>query len=78
MAVANNMFCQASVYRFINILKCSHLTYLKDEYHANENPLKHSEKKCICWSKVNVSNNQNRIIPYHASFFYNAIKFKSF
>ncbi len=36
----------------------------KVEYHANENPLKHSEKNSICWSKVNVSiNPQNNALP---------------
>ncbi len=30
---------------------------LKVEYHANENPLKNSEKIAICCWKVNVSNN---------------------
>ncbi len=30
----------------------------KVEYHANEYPLKNSEKNNICWWKVNVSNNQ--------------------
>ncbi len=31
----------------------------KVEYHANENPLKNSEKNDICcWLKVNISNNQ--------------------
>ncbi len=42
---------------------------IKVEYHANENPLKYSEKDNICWSKVNVSNNQKNIKCYHASFF---------
>ncbi len=42
---------------------------LKVEYHANENPLKYFEKYSICGSKVNVSNNQKNIIPYHAIFF---------
>ncbi len=42
---------------------------LKFEYHADENPIKNAEKNSICWSKVNVSNNQNKIIPYHIVFF---------
>ncbi len=40
---------------------------IKVEYHADENPLKNSEEINIWWSKVNVSNNQKQIIPYHAS-----------
>ncbi len=43
---------------------------LKVEYHANENPLQNSEKNSICWSKINVSDNQKRIISYHASFYF--------
>ncbi len=36
---------------------CLHVLCLfKVEYHANENPLKYSDKNSICWSKVNVSN----------------------
>ncbi len=31
---------------------------VKVKYHANENPLKCSEKNSICWSKINVSNNE--------------------
>ncbi len=31
---------------------------VKVEYHANENPLKYSEKNSIYWSTINVSNNQ--------------------
>ncbi len=42
---------------------------IKVEYHANDNSLKNSEKNCICWTKVNVSNNRKIIIPYYASFF---------
>ncbi len=42
---------------------------IKVEYHANENPLKNSEKISICWSKLNVSNNQNKIIAYHIRLF---------
>ncbi len=41
---------------------------LKVEYHAYENPLKNYDKNSICWSTANVSNNQ-KIIPYHTSFF---------
>ncbi len=42
---------------------------IKVEYHANENPLKKSEKISICLSKVNVSNNEkNNILP-HLYFF---------
>ncbi len=42
---------------------------IKDEYQANKNPQKHSEKNSICWSKVNLSIIGNKIIPYHASLF---------
>ncbi len=38
---------------------------IKVEYHANaeyENPLKHSEKNSIHWSKVNVSNNGKKYL----------------
>ncbi len=40
------------------------MTLFKVEYHANENPLKISEKNniYICWSNVNVSNNQKNQI----------------
>ncbi len=51
---------------------------LKVEYHANENPLKKSEKNSIRWWKVNVSNNEKQIIPYQARLFLNAIKFLGF
>ncbi len=34
--------------------------FIQVEYHANENPLKNSEKNSMCWSKVNLSNNQNK------------------
>ncbi len=54
-------------------LVISYVTYVKVEYHVNENPLKNSEKS-ICWSKVDVSNNHEKIIPYHAIFVLNAIK----
>ncbi len=50
---------------------------LKVEYHANENPLKDSEKNSICWSKVNVYNNKKKT-PYHASFILIAIMFLGF
>ncbi len=33
---------------------------VKVDYHSNENPLKISEKNSICWSKVIVSNNNNK------------------
>ncbi len=54
------------------------LLNIKVEYHANENPLKNSEKNSISWSKVNVSNNQknNNILPCY--FFSNAITFLGF
>ncbi len=51
---------------------------VKDEYHANENPLKMSEINNICWSKINVSNNQKNIIPHHASFFLMPLSFYVF
>ncbi len=38
---------------------------VKVEYHANENPLKNSEQNSICWSNINVSNNEKK--NYHAS-----------
>ncbi len=52
------------------------VTNFKVEYHANENPLKNSEKHGMCWSKVNVSNNNKnkyKKTPYHASRSLNAI-----
>ncbi len=51
---------------------------LKLEYHANAKPLENSEKNSMCWSKVNVLNNEKIIIPYHASLFSNAIEFFMF
>ncbi len=48
------------------------------ECHANENQLKTSEKYTMSWSNVNVSNNQNIIIPYNAIKFLNAITFLGF
>ncbi len=45
------------------------ISSIKVEYHANENPLQNSETNSICWSMVNVSNNQKLIIPYNANFF---------
>ncbi len=41
----------------------------KVEYHANENPSTNSEQNCLCWSKVNASNNRRKIILYHATSF---------
>ncbi len=33
---------------------------LKVGFHTNENPLKNSEKNCMCWSKVNVSKSEKK------------------
>ncbi len=63
-------------YMFIIQIEVLRPPRIKVEYHANENPLKYSEKNSICWSKVNVTNNQQITIPYNASWvLLNAIKF---
>ncbi len=46
----------------IKYMVCDTICLINVEYHANENPLKNSGKNSICWSKINLSNNQKRII----------------
>ncbi len=42
------------VFRFANLF------LLKVKYHTNTNPLNNSNKNSTCWSKVNVSHNNNK------------------
>ncbi len=45
---------------------------VKVEYHVDaeyENPLNVSDKNSMYWSKVIISNNGKKIIPYHTIFF---------
>ncbi len=52
------------------------VTPFKVEYHAHENPLKHSEK--IAYVGQGSMYPIMKKKPYHASFFFNVIKFLGF
>ncbi len=51
---------------YINITSVNHS--IKVEYHANENPLKYSEKIAYVGQRLMYPIIKKRIIPYHARF----------